>query len=155
MSNAGQPLALNAFPVATLEPTDVFVIARGINTYSTNPALNRAYIAAGDTLLRGQALYVKSDGTYGLAIGNDAAKCRVVGFAHADYAIGDPVFVDVTLTTPQSSTVAGTIYYLSATTAGAITSTRPGSGFYNVQVGVGNSSTQLAIILGTIPTAVE
>ena len=149
-----------------LQPEDMIPVSRPssayyvdgerITTFKVNPMLEGSVLMAANTLAKGSAVYITPEGQYALAIANDIKKCRVVGFAHDNYNIGDPVYLDVHTTQPLTTVEPGEVYYLSATTLGAITKT-PKAGAYLMQVGIGNQSdpySVLSIKLGEYPTTV-
>ena len=99
---------------------------------------------------QGDALYMRqSDGKVGKAIANDTLdKAYVVGIADTTKASGEEVKVLVTGIEAMSGLDAGDHYFLSASGAGAITTTAPtGAGNYVVRVGEATSAAEFAIQL--------
>ena len=99
---------------------------------------------------QGDALYLRqSDGQVGKAIANDTLdKAYVVGIADTTKASGEEVKVLVTGVEAMTGLNAGDHYFLSAASAGAITTTAPtASGNYVVRVGEATSTTEFAIQL--------
>ena len=99
---------------------------------------------------QGDALYMRqSDGKVGKAIANDTLdKAYVVGIADTTKASGEEVKVLVTGIEAMSGLDAGDHYFLSASSAGAITTTAPtGAGNYVVRLGEATSTTEFAIQL--------
>jgi len=107
-----------------------------------------------EAVTEGQALYMRtSDGKVGKAsAGNGSLEnALVVGFANAAAASGETVTVLVTglKTMPNTITLdPGDIYFLSATTAGAITLTAPSTaGQAITRVGESATTSTLSILL--------
>jgi hypothetical protein len=99
---------------------------------------------------QGEALYARSsDGKVGRAIANDTFdKANVVGFAQTTKLSGELVRVLIVGVAPNSGLSPGGIYYLSAASAGAITSTPPSTaGHYVTRVGEAVNSAELAVQL--------
>jgi len=99
---------------------------------------------------QGEALYARSsDGKVGRAIANDIFdKANVVGFAQTTKLSGEVVRVLIVGVAPNSGLSPGEIYYLSAASAGAITSTPPSTaGHYVTRVGEAASSAELIVQL--------
>lgn len=99
---------------------------------------------------QGEALYARaSDGKVGRAIANDTFdKANVVGFAQTTKLSGELVRVLIVGVAPNSGLSPGVIYYLSAASAGAITSTPPSTaGHYVTRVGEAASSAELIVQL--------
>ena len=99
---------------------------------------------------QGDALYMRSsDGQVGKAIANDTLdKAYVVGIADTAKATGEEVKVLVTGVEAMTGLDAGDHYFLSASSAGAITTTAPtGAGNYVVRLGEATSTTEFAIQL--------
>ena len=99
---------------------------------------------------QGEALYARSsDGKVGRAIANDTFdKANVVGFAQTTKLSGEVVRVLIVGVAPNSGLSPGEIYYLSAASAGAITSTPPSTaGHYVTRVGEAASSAELIVQL--------
>ena len=97
---------------------------------------------------QGQPLYARSsDGKLGLArAAGNIDEARVVGFADAAASAGSEVKVLVAGMKTMSGIDAGDLYFLSPTTAGAITTTAPtGSGQAVTRVGEGATSTSFSI----------
>ena len=134
-------------------PTDLLPVSRSGTTYGVTLPPNVLPGMASEILQAGQAVCIKSDGTYGLAQANSSTRYKVVGFALANYSVSNVVYFaqfNVQLSGPLTP---GAIYYLSDSSAGAITATKPtASGSYVVQVGIAVSSTVLNINIGTYPT---
>ena len=97
----------------------------------------------------GDALYMRtSDGQVGKAIASDGTSeaAMVVGFANASALANNTVKVIVTGLKSISGLNAGDLFYLSATTNGAITITPPSSAGQAVtRVGEASTATDLAI----------
>jgi len=97
----------------------------------------------------GDALYMRSsDGKVGKASAANGAleNAHVVGFADAAASSGNEVKVLVAGMKTMSSIDAGDLYFLSPTTAGAITTTAPtGSGQAVTRVGEGATTTSFSI----------
>ena len=111
-------------------------------------------IQTDDTILKGQPVYIKANGHIGLAKADALLTSKVVGFAVANAAIGFSCeYQRNLLTLTDWTNVIGTtnltvnnIYYLSAATAGIITSTSPTSGGQVViSLGEAISTTSLEI----------
>ena len=97
----------------------------------------------------GDALYMRtSDGQVGKASAADGTieNATVVGFANATVSANDTVKVVVTGLKTLSSLNAGDLFFLSDSTAGAITATPPsGAGKAITRVGEASTATDLAI----------
>lgn len=103
-----------------------------------------------EDVTQGQALYARtSDGKVGRAIANDTFdKANVVGFAQTTKSSGQLVRVLIVGIGPSSGLSPGAIYYLSASSAGAITETPPSTaGHYVTRVGEAASSAELVVQL--------
>lgn len=103
-----------------------------------------------EDVTQGQALYARSsDGKVGRAIANDTFdKANVIGFAQTTKTSGQLVRVLIVGIAPTTGLAPGAIYYLSASSAGAITTTPPATaGHYVTRVGEAASSTQLIVQL--------
>jgi len=103
-----------------------------------------------EDVTQGQALYARtSDGKVGRAIANDTFdKANVVGFAQTTKSSGQLVRVLIVGIGPSSGLSPGAIYYLSASSAGAITATPPSTaGHYVTRVGEAASSAELVVQL--------
>ena len=103
-----------------------------------------------ETVSQGQALYSRSsDGKVGLAIANDTFdKANVVGFAQTSKSAGETVRVLIVGMLGTTGLDPGEIYYLSAASAGSITTTPPSSaGHYVTRVGEAATSTEFIIQL--------
>ncbi len=149
MSNNGDSIA--QLPSGgLLRPGDMLAVSRansgiitptGIEatTLKVLNTLNAPVLKAANTLARGDAVYINSEGKYALARADTLETCRVVGFAYADYAIDENVYLDTEVAYVDSTLTLGTPYYLSNTVIGGIVSTPP-TGAYLVQVGVGASN---------------
>ena len=102
-----------------------------------------------EAVSNGDALYLRtSDGKVGKASAADGTveNAQVVGFADADAAINSEVRVVVIGIKTLSGLDAGDLYFLSPSTAGAITLTPPSSaGQAVVRVGEASTSTKFAI----------
>jgi len=99
---------------------------------------------------QGEAVYARSsDGKVGKAIANDTFdKALVAGFAETTKTAGQLVQVVVRGLLATSGLDQGDDYYLSATSAGAITKTAPSSSSqYLTRIGEAAGSTQLIIKL--------
>jgi hypothetical protein len=103
-----------------------------------------------EAVSQGQALYSRSsDGKVGLAIANDTFdKANVVGFAQTSKLAGETVRVLIVGMLGTTGLDPGEIYYLSAASAGSITTTPPSSaGHYVTRVGEAATSTEFIIQL--------
>lgn len=103
-----------------------------------------------EDVTQGEALYARtSDGKVGRAIANDTFdKANVIGFAQTSKLAGQQVRVLVVGILAGSGYNAGDIYYLSAASAGAITTTPPtGAGNYATRVGEAASTAEFVIQL--------
>ena len=103
-----------------------------------------------ENVTEGQALYMRtSDGQVGKASAANGSleNCHVIGFADAaTSATGTCKVVTTGIKTMPSTIDPGDIYYLSPTTAGAITTTVPsGSGQSVTRVGEGATTTIFSI----------
>jgi len=109
------------------------------------------FLAEGfENVVQGQALYARtSDGKVGLAIANDTFdKANVIGFAQTSKLAGEQVRVLIVGVLGGSGYDAGDIYYLSASSAGSITTTPPSTaGQYVVRVGEAASTSEFIIQL--------
>lgn len=109
------------------------------------------FLAEGfEDVTQGQALYSRaSDGKVGRAIANDTVdKANVVGFAQTSKLAGQQVRVLIVGVLAGSGYDAGDIYYLSNTTAGAITTTPPSTaGHFVTRVGEAASGAEFIIQL--------
>lgn len=109
------------------------------------------FLAEGfENVVQGQALYARaSDGKVGLAIANDTFdKANVIGFAQTSKLAGEQVRVLIVGVLAGSAYNAGDIYYLSANSAGSITTTPPSTaGQYVVRVGEAASTSEFIIQL--------
>jgi len=109
------------------------------------------FLAEGfEDVTQGQALYSRaSDGKVGRAIANDTFdKANVVGFAQTSKLAGQQVRVLIVGVLAGSGYDAGDIYYLSNTTAGAITTTPPSTaGHFVTRVGEAASAAEFIIQL--------
>lgn len=103
-----------------------------------------------EAVSQGQALYMRSsDGQVGKAIaGGTLDQAYVVGFADTSKGAGQIVKVLVTGIEAMTGLDAGDHYFLSAVSAGSITTTAPSTpGQYVVRVGEATSGSELAIQL--------
>jgi hypothetical protein len=103
-----------------------------------------------EAVSQGQALYSRSsDGKVGLAIANDTFdKANVVGFAQTSKLAGETVRVLIVGMLGTTGLDPGEIYYLSAASAGSITTTPPSSaGHYVTRVGEAATGTEFIIQL--------
>lgn len=103
-----------------------------------------------ENVSQGEALYCRSsDGKVGKAIANDTFdKALVAGFAQTTKPAGASINVIVRGLLATSGLDAGDDYYLSHTSAGAITKTPPsGSNQYLTRIGEAGTSAQLIIKL--------
>ena len=101
-----------------------------------------------ENITQGEALYARSsDGKVGKAIANDTFdKALVAGFAETTKSTGETVQVVVRGLLATSGLDQGDDYYLSASSAGAITKTPPSSASqYVTRIGEAAGSTQLII----------
>lgn len=109
------------------------------------------FLAEGfENVVQGQALYARaSDGKVGLAIANDTFdKANVIGFAQTSKLAGEQVRVLIVGVLAGSAYNAGDIYYLSANSAGSITTIPPSTaGQYVVRVGEAASTSEFIIQL--------
>ena len=104
--------------------------------------------AAFENVSQGDAVYSRSsDGKIGKAVANDTVdKASCIGFARTTKATGDTVEVVTHGQLSTSGLTTAADYYLSASSAGAITTTPPtGSTHYLVRVGRASSTTQLIV----------
>ena len=106
-------------------------------------------VTAFESIADGDAVYMRSsDGQVGKASAANGAleNSHVVGFADSAVSSGNEVKVLVVGMKTMSSIDPGDLYYLSPTTAGAITTTAPtGSGQAVTRVGEGATSTSFSI----------
>jgi len=105
-----------------------------------------------EDVTQGQALYMRtSDGQVGRAIASGTVdQAYVAGFADTTKAAGQTVKVLVTGIEALSSLDPGELYFLSAASAGAITTTPPSvAGQYVTRVGEATSNSELSIQLET------
>lgn len=103
-----------------------------------------------ENVLQGDALYARlSDGKVGKAIASSTEDlATVVGFAQTSKFAGELVRVLIVGTLATSGLSPGEIYYLSSTSAGAITVAPPsGAGNYVTRVGEASSTAQLIVQL--------
>ena len=101
-----------------------------------------------EAVSQGEALYSRSsDGKLGKAIANDTIdKASCIGFAETSKSIGETVRCVTHGQLASSGLTKAADYYLSATSAGGVTSTPPtGSTHYLVRVGRASSTTQLIV----------
>ena len=118
-------------------------IANKINGFAAN---------AFENLNQGDAVFSRSsDGQLGKAIANDTQdKARVVGFVETTVSAGNLVRCIVEGITPVSGLDAGDHYFLSASSAGAITKTPPSSTGHFV-TRVGEAATTASLVVKTEP----
>lgn len=93
-----------------------------------------------------EVVYVSAAGTVDLAQADNATTQRVFGIATEDIASGaeGPLLTVGVVTSSGWALTAGSIYYLSPTVAGGITTTAPSTaGQYIVPIGIALSTTQL------------
>ena len=106
-------------------------------------------VTAFESVADGDAVYMRSsDGQVGKASAANGAleNAHVVGFADAAASAGNDVKVLVAGMKTMSGIDPGDLYFLSPTTAGAITTTAPtGSGQAVTRVGEGATSTSFSI----------
>ena len=106
-------------------------------------------VTAFESIADGDALYMRSsDGQVGKASAANGSleNSHVVGFADSAVSAGNEVKVLVVGMKTMSSIDPGDLYFLSPTTAGAITTTAPsGSGQAVTRVGEGATSTSFSI----------
>ena len=103
-----------------------------------------------ENVSQGEALYARSsDGKVGRAIANDTFdKANVIGFAQTSKLSGELVRVLIVGVAPNSGLSPGQIYYLSAASAGTITTTPPSTaGHYVTRVGEAASTAELIVQL--------
>lgn len=118
----------------------------GGTVYSVAGFLAEAF----ENIAQGQALYSRtSDGKVGLAVaGATEDRATVVGFAQTAKLSGEQVRVLIVGVLATAGLDAGDIYYLSSSTAGAITTIAPSAaGQYVTRVGEAASSGELIIQL--------
>lgn len=118
-------------------------IANKINGFAAN---------AFENLNQGDAVFSRSsDGQLGKAIANDTQdKARVVGFVETTVSAGNLVRCIVEGVTPVSGLDPGDHYFLSASSAGAITKTPPSSTGHFV-TRVGEAATTASLVVKTEP----
>ncbi len=118
-------------------------IANKINGFAAN---------AFENLNQGDAVFSRSsDGQLGKAIANDTQdKARVVGFVETTVSAGNLVRCIVEGVTPVSGLDPGDHYFLSASSAGAITKTSPSSTGHFV-TRVGEAATTASLVVKTEP----
>jgi len=107
-------------------------------------------VLAGETISQGQAVYLNhSTGLAYLAIANGTeAQSHVAGFANETQTAGNLIQILVAGILGTSGLSVGNDYYLSAGTAGLITTTPPsGAGKYVTNVGQAVTATQFSIQL--------
>ena len=144
---AYEPYAPNAqgFTEALIDLKSNFPgqIANKINGFAAN---------AFENLNQGDAVFSRSsDGQLGKAIANDTQdKARVVGFEETTVSAGNLVRCIVEGITPVSGLDAGDHYFLSASSAGAITKTPPSSTGHFV-TRVGEAATTASLVVKTEP----
>ena len=106
-------------------------------------------VTAFESIADGDAVYMRSsDGQVGKASAANGSleNAHVVGFADSAVSAGNEVKVLVVGMKTMSSIDPGDLYFLSPTTAGAITTTAPtGSGQAVTRVGEGATSTSFSI----------
>lgn len=103
-----------------------------------------------ENVSQGEALYARlSDGKVGRAIASSTQDlATVVGFAQTSKLAGELVRVLIVGTLASSGLNPGQLYYLSAASSGAITTTPPStSGHYVTRVGEASNNAQLIIQL--------
>lgn len=103
-----------------------------------------------ENVSQGEALYARSsDGKVGRAIANDTFdKANVIGFAQTSKLSGELVRVLIVGVAPNSGLSPGQIYYLSAASAGTITTTPPSTaGHFVTRVGEAASTAELIVQL--------
>lgn len=164
---SGNPtIDLNTTGVGAGTYNSVTVDTYGRVTAGSNTAIE--YTAASLTngeasaIAIGRAVYPSASGAVKLATANAAGTKDVIGLVMATSiasSVAGPVATSgtVTATTTQWDAVTGQTggltfgarYYLSNTTAGALTTTPPTSG-YVIQVGVALSTTKLALNIGPV-----
>ena len=101
-----------------------------------------------ENVSQGDAVYSRSsDGKIGKAVANDTDdKANCIGFARTTKSTGESVDVVTHGQLSTSGLTTAADYYLSASSAGAITATPPtGSTHYLVRVGKASSTTQLIV----------
>lgn len=101
-----------------------------------------------ENVAQGEALYARvSDGQVGRAIAGDTEdKATVVGFAQTAKFAGEQVRVLIVGVLPSSGLAPGELYYLSAASAGTITTTPPSTpGDYVTRVGEAASTAEFII----------
>ena len=105
-------------------------------------------IIAGETITQGEALYIdEPTGTVFKAIASSGVdEATVIGFAKENALTGQLMDVQVGGVLAVSGLSPGALYFLSAASAGSITTTPPSTpGEYVVRVGEAGSSAQLCI----------
>lgn len=105
-------------------------------------------LVAGETISQGQALYIdEPTGTVFKAIANlGVDEATVIGFAKENASAGQVMDVQVGGVFATSGLSPGALYFLSASSAGSITTTPPSTpGEYVTRVGEAGSTAQLCI----------
>lgn len=105
-------------------------------------------ILAGENLVKGNVVYLDpSTGDAYKAIANNDIKMRAYGIASEDISVGTlGSIVTHGLLDLSGGIVAGSIYYLSDSVSGQLTSTAPTTtGSWIVQIGIGKSSMAIGI----------
>lgn len=128
--------------------------------YDKNATLERIGVplAAGEALVGGNLVYIKSDGLVWKAVGTAAASVAI-GIVRQDVAVGGAVSIFrgdiVDGGFPASTYTPGAKVYLSAASAGATTVTAPATTTNIVQqIGFAVSDTAIAYHFGTNYTTV-
>tara|TARA_Y100001973_G_scaffold16138_1_gene23438 strand:+ start:2326 stop:2865 length:540 start_codon:yes stop_codon:yes gene_type:complete len=118
---------------------------------STAPTSIGYNVTTFENVANGDAVYMRtSDGKVGKASAANGSleNAHVIGFANAAASTGEQVKILVAGMKTMSSIDPGDLYFLSPTTAGAITTTAPtGSGQAVTRVGEGATSTSFSIYL--------
>ena len=114
---------------------------------------------ANEDITAGMAVYMNVSGDFCLAKADSTSTSSVIGLAVSDVSSGNSASVissgsmvldDWTDVVGGAELTPGVIYYLSPTTAGLLTSTRPtGSGEVVAPVGIAESETVLVIRIGS------
>lgn len=102
---------------------------------------------AGEAIDTGEVVYISAANEVSLALGDSTSKSHAIGFASQSVLAAASLQVKSDgVATGLSGLTAGSRYYLSASTPGAVTATIPtGSGNTLVQVGYAKSATEMAI----------
>jgi len=130
--------------------TDVLIDLKSTMASKTVYSVAGFIAEAFEDVVQGQALYARlSDGRVGKAIASDTEdKATVAGFAQTSKLAGQQVRVLIVGLLGSSGLSPGQIYYLSAASAGSITTVPPTTaGQYVTRVGEAATDSQLIIQL--------